>query len=138
MVWYMGGPQGVDPVHVQDTDPPMLASMQDWALEGVADFNGDGWPDILARSRSSDAMQVFFMKEHTYLSKQAIEPPLGPGARWTVTAIADYNGDGHPDIIWRQQAFGQNHVWLMEGVRRIGTADIAPLADNKWVIVGPR
>ena len=50
----------------------------------------------------------------------------------------DFNRDGRPDLVWRRDVTGENLVWLMNGVERLGapSMDPAALADPGWRIVG--
>jgi hypothetical protein len=34
---------------------------------------------------------------------------------WRISAVADVNGDGWPDLIWRNKSTGKNLVWYMSG-----------------------
>jgi hypothetical protein len=29
--------------------------------------------------------------------------------------VADYNGEGQPDIVWQNTSTGERYVWLMNG-----------------------
>jgi hypothetical protein len=49
---------------------------------------------------------------------------------------ADFNGNGLPDILWRDYSSGRNYVWFMDGVKRTGTAELPSLSDRNWRIVG--
>jgi hypothetical protein len=48
----------------------------------------------------------------------------------------DFNGDGKPDIVWRNKTTGQNVVWLMDGTTFSSYAEIMQVADTNWQIVG--
>ncbi|HKZ55352.1 MAG TPA: Calx-beta domain-containing protein [Anaerolineales bacterium] len=48
---------------------------------------------------------------------------------------ADFNGDGKPDLLWRNAATGVNFVWLMDGTKVTGGARL-PTASIEWRIVG--
>lgn len=61
-------------------------------LMGVADFNGDGRPDVLS-SIGSDFVVLLENANGTFTQKNTT---IAPGV---TTAIADVNGDGKPDII---------------------------------------
>ncbi len=41
--------------------------------------------------------------------------PTHPGP-WQIVGVGDFNGDGFPDILWRNPATGENYVWFMNGV----------------------
>jgi hypothetical protein len=54
--------------------------------------------------------------------------------RWRVAGTGDFNGDGHPDIVWQHLTDGWMYVWFMDGVTRIGGDyfSIAQLKDARW------
>jgi hypothetical protein len=41
---------------------------------------------------------------------------LGPGTNWLPDIIADFDGDGRSDILWRNAVSGDTAIWLMDGV----------------------
>lgn len=48
---------------------------------------------------------------------------------------ADFNGDGHTDLLWRNLATGSNHVWLQnKDGKQVGGGNILPLTDPDWQI----
>jgi aqualysin 1 len=57
------------------------------------------------------------------------DPPLG-------LPPADFNGDGHVDIIWRQQASGQLAAWLMTSINQGAGSIFDTLGDLSWKVVG--
>jgi hypothetical protein len=46
----------------------------------------------------------------------------------------DFNGDGRPDLLWRNYSTGENYLWLMDGVRRSGAASLPLVSDVRWRI----
>jgi hypothetical protein len=53
------------------------------------------------------------------------------------TSIAgDFNGDGKPDIVWRNYATGQNALWLMNGTSYSATVDLQGLTNLNYRIEG--
>jgi hypothetical protein len=50
--------------------------------------------------------------------------------------VADFNADGKPDILWRNQATGDNVVWFMNGTTISGGAVLTPVADTGWRVGG--
>ena len=49
---------------------------------------------------------------------------------------SDFNGDGKPDIVWRNKATGQNIVWFMDGTTYSNYAELLQVPDANWEIVG--
>lgn len=41
---------------------------------------------------------------------------------WSLAGIGDFNGDGNPDVLWRNSENSQVAVWLMNGANRTSTA----------------
>ena len=62
--------------------------------------------------------------------------PTNADLTWKIVGVFDMNGDGKPDILWRNTTTGANTVWYMDGVNLISTANLAPVADPNWSIVG--
>jgi len=54
----------------------------------------------------------------------------------TRSRTRDMNGDGMSDILWRNSATGQNHLYLMNAAAIIINAGINTVSDLNWEIVG--
>jgi hypothetical protein len=70
---------------------------------------------------------------------QAGNEDLTPATRSFIVAYlnsCDFNGDGKPDILWRNTHTGQNYVWYMNGVTNIGGAYIDTEPYMEWEIAG--
>jgi hypothetical protein len=50
--------------------------------------------------------------------------------------VGDFNGDGKPDILWRNTSTGQNLVWYMNGAKEITSAYLPTASGQAWTIVG--
>jgi hypothetical protein len=57
---------------------------------------------------------------------------------WVVGGVGDYNANGKPDIVWRNQGSGDNVIWFMDGGTITGGGVLTPVSDTNWRIVGPR
>ena len=68
--------------------------------------------------------------------------PLGPGTvdpSWRIVAIADYDGDGKPDLIWQNTA-GSLAVTYLSNLAVKQTSPIAfpfPIPPG-WFVAGPK
>ena len=73
-----------------------------WHVVAIADFNGDGYPDLVWQEDSTRKVTVHYyggaggavFQGWNWLNETGV-----PG--WHVVGAADFNGDGHPDLIWQ-------------------------------------
>ena len=65
-----------------------------------------------------------------------VPSPALADTNWAIVGTGDFNNDGKTDILWRNTSTGENYVWYMNGVRRIGRWYPSCLADTNWAIVG--
>jgi C1A family cysteine protease len=52
------------------------------------------------------------------------------------SSAPDFNGDGKPDILWRNTSTGANAVWYMNGATVSGVADLPGLSNLAYTIGG--
>jgi hypothetical protein len=110
-IWYLGGAQG----DVYQSSAGMAAPAG-WNLVGAADLNLDGYPDLIWQNATTGQALVWYMGGaggNVYQSFGWLNSGDLPG--WTLVAAVDLNGDGHPDLIWRNNSTGQVAAWYMGG-----------------------
>jgi hypothetical protein len=61
-------------------------------------------------------------------------PSPSASAAVTVSPRADFNGDGMPDILWRDSSTGQSTIWLMNGTTHTSDVSLSKVPSN-WNIV---
>ncbi len=134
VVWYMDGVTRTGAAYL-----PRLNHL-DWNIVGCGDFNGDGKTDILWRYTADDASRgqnVVWYMDGTARTGVAMLPKL-TDLEWNVADVADFNGDGKPDILWRNTGSGanrgQNVTWFMDGVTRTGVGLLPTSTDLTWNI----
>ena len=129
--WYLGGPQGVS-----ITNAANLTKANPWQIVGIGDFNGDGNPDVAWQDPVHGAVQVWYLGGP--LGNQLIgAADITASNPWRVVSVADFNGDGHPDLLWQNPTNGFSQIWYLggpQGITLLGAADLDQT--NPWRIVG--
>ncbi|WP_295529992.1 VCBS repeat-containing protein [Novosphingobium sp. Chol11] len=108
----------------------------DWKIAGTGDFNGDGRSDILWRNDNGRLSQWLGTANGGLSDNFANVNSFVPTS-WKVAEIADFNGDGFADVLWRNDN-GQLSEWLGSASGRLidnGSVvnQIVPLV---WKIAG--
>lgn len=97
-------------------------------LAGTGDFTGDGRADLLWRL-ANGAMEIWPAGEsgsRTGLNYRN-NPSDTTGIEWRIAGVADMNGDGRDDIVWRHTN-GTTSIWFMDGLV-FGSDTITPFDD---------
>lgn len=102
-----------------------------WQIEGVADFSLDGKPDLLWRNARTGATAIWYLDGANFAAATDVTPAQANLAA-RVLAIADFNGDGRPDIAWRDTLTGNNELWLMNNATRTAVVPMPAVADTFW------
>jgi hypothetical protein len=55
-----------------------------------------------------------------------------------IGAVADSNGDGKPDIVWRNQVSGAVAIWIMNGAVISEVVNLPTLTLEHWDIESPK
>jgi FG-GAP-like repeat len=115
MLWYMGGNGGAA---LQSLNWISQAGEPGWRVAAVADFNGDGVPEIIWENINTYQVILWYMGGSggaVLQSASWISSGGEPG--WRVAGAADFNADGIPDILWENNSSRQVLVWYMGGAQ---------------------
>lgn len=69
----------------------------DWRLGGAADFNTDGWKDLVWLSKACNQVSIEMMRGQEVLHGSILEYP---DPSYTYIGSADFSGDLQPEIVW--------------------------------------
>lgn len=109
-----------------------------WDMVGTGDLNGDSYPDVVWRNRVDGRLAVWFLRDETVISTQYLSLSPVSDLGWRVRAVADVNGDGRADLVWRHSVSGDLVVWFMNGstVSSFSYLSNPRVADQNWQLVG--
>jgi hypothetical protein len=107
----------------------------------VGDFNGDGNPDLVTADTYENHVSVL-LGDGTGSFTEAPNSPFNTGNGPNSVAVADLNGDGHPDLVTANYYGGDLTVLLGDGTGGFTPAPGGPVvtgvpgADPESVVVG--
>lgn len=102
---------------------------------GCADLNGDRRDDLLWRD-GSGVVKSWMMNGLGAWTTGTIAGAGAVPATWSLTGIADLDGDGCDDLLWRQQGTGLVTGWRMLGMAKAGQGIVAAGVPAAWTIEG--
>lgn len=99
------------------------ATFDGWEVLTTADFNNDGYGDLLVRHRQYQVWAVAFLEDFEMTEVVFVED-LGAYAAWSVAGAGDIDGDGNPDVLVHQERTGQVAILWMDGAEYLDASPI--------------
>jgi hypothetical protein len=87
---------------------------------------------------TSGALALWTVANGQLVEGVALQGLPQPGPEWAVVGTADFDNDGHVDILWQHVGTGRLAVWYMSGValREAVLLTGLPLTGPGWHVVG--
>ena len=140
-VWYMDGVTRTAEVAITPD-----ASSTSQKIRGVDDFDSFATPgsgpdlknDLVFWNESTGAVEFWLMNG---VDRPGTPVPLSGGptlaTNWDLSATADFNADGKPDLVWRNFTSQKIVIWTMNGTAKVGNIVPTPdqAVDSNWIIV---
>ncbi len=111
-----------------------------WRIEGTGDFTASGRPALLFR----DTVSGYAFAWRTDFAGGTLSLGVGTQAlftidpTWEVVQVADWNGDGSPDLVMRNATSGEVLVYYFDGVRPAGFDRITGVNPSNSIVPRPQ
>lgn len=105
--------------------PKAQAPSNTWIDELILDVGSIAYsktPTLLWRNPTTGAFTLWTVAPNGSVSVPGPFAPLAPSTGWRQVGVGDFNGDGQPDIFWRNEISGVNYIWYLAGNNFIGGA----------------
>lgn len=83
----------------------------------VADLDGDGTAEIVARDAVTDRLTYWKMNGTSHDSV-VLDPDHVADVNWLLVGAGDFDGDGSDDLLWRNEDQLKLVIWFMRGSSR--------------------
>jgi hypothetical protein len=127
-IWQMNGTSFGQTVSLTQKLPD-----RHWQVEDLADFDQDGYLDILWRNDQSGALGIWRLLALSFAG--AYQLPTA-GVDWQVQSVTDFTSDRQPDLLWRNRVTGEVALWRMNGVALASSTVLTTVSDVNWQIQG--
>ena len=106
-----------------------------WQIVGVGDFDHDGKADLLWRNLFTGQTRIWFMASPV-TGFTAVDLAFPAPLSQLVVGVADFDGDGVDDVVWRDASTGQLSVWHFDGTRApaLRAAPLTTVARSQVVV----
>jgi peptidyl-Asp metalloendopeptidase len=112
-VWYLNNGQYTSGAVMTYNNGNGSSPNSDWRIDGIADANSDGRPDLLWRNYVNSSTVFWYgTSGFNFTGGTLLVPSVAVPNTYSLDGIGDFNGDGVQDIFWRNPA-NQLIYWQM-------------------------
>ena len=109
-----------------------------WKIVGAADMDRDGWVDLVWQNGADGRLAYSATLNVSVQEERTLSPDVVVETAWKIKAVADFNQDGSPDLVWQHDTNGAIAIWFMDGPTMRAGVPLGPgqVMDLGWKIVG--
>lgn len=131
-LWRMQGTNWVSSVSLRNGIPAAAG----WNVVGTGDFDGDGQTDILWHHQDGRLM-VWHFHGINFISARILRSGAVHAKGWRIRGAADFNNDGHTDVLLQNVLDGRVTLWLFNRTTFLQSARLPDILPGRN-LVGPR
>jgi len=107
------------------------------------DFDGDGLNDLVFQYQDTfnNYVVAWYMQAYRYLGGAATS--INPAVGYQIVGVADFNNDGHPDLMYQNTSTGALVIWYMgntgthtAGTDVLGSASVSSTPAAGYTVAG--
>jgi hypothetical protein len=108
-----------------------------WEIQGVGDFDGDGYQDDLVWVEPfTRNLSIWYTDNGQLVGGGMVAGTQNLEEGWAVDAVGNFDDDGlQDDLVWRNGKSGATFIWLMDGTTPIESAELLTI-DPSWHLAG--
>jgi hypothetical protein len=147
-IWYLGADTNGQTSYLIGAAPPTLAGQPvsfidpNWQIVGLGDMNKDGYTDLIFQNALADYVGVWYMQGNNQVLGQALITNAassgfiaGAATRtqsstWKVVGVADFDGDGEIELMFRSAPFNAVSIWKLKNGQFLGALGLPTLANG--------
>lgn len=96
----------------------------------------DGTDDVLWFNSMTGDVSVWYMADAA-LALEVLVGSVEPGVAWVIDGTGDFDGNGTPDVLWRNGVTGDVVIWFMDGPTLVRSVLVARIPiTSLWAVKG--
>jgi hypothetical protein len=96
----------------------IVSSMSGYRVHAVGDMNGDDNADLIWQGVSASNATTIIWYMNGAGARSSFRTLASLPSAWTLGTVGDYNGDGHMDVVWKNNSTGQIVGWALNATQQ--------------------